>query len=417
MTGSENARLSTNSAPSAATRSKNATDELPSGFLYAGVTCGIKPSGNPDLSLIVSDAPVVAAGVYTRNQIVAAPVVLSRGKTPSDSIRAVVTNSGNANACTGDQGMKDAGEMCTLVAKHVGCHADNVLVMSTGIIGKQLPMDCVRQGIQDAHQQIERTPAAFLRSAEAIRTTDKNLKTEIETIHVGPRQFRIAAMAKGAGMIAPNMATMLASILTDAPLTAEMAQESIHQAARCSFNRVSVDGHTSTNDTLLLLSSGQGTPLDATELRVFQQELTKVAIKLAKQLVADGEGALHVMAIRIDGAVDEAAAEVIARTVAASPLVKTAVTGADPNWGRIVSAAGYADAQICPEKTSLKICDTTIYNEGSPVEFDEAALSAKMKASPEVSIVLCVGGGPGSVEYWASDLTKDYVEFNSEYTT
>ena len=417
MTGSEYARLSMNSDPSAGTQSNDANDELPSGFLYAGVTCGIKPSGSPDLSLSVADTPVVAAGVYTQNQIVAAPVVLSRSKTPSNSIRAVVTNSGNANACTGEQGMKDASEMCHLVAEHLGCRAENVLVMSTGIIGKQLPMDCVRQGIRDAHQQIEPTTAAFLRSAEAIRTTDKNLKTEIATIHVGPRQFRIAAMAKGAGMIAPNMATMLSSILTDAPLTAEMAQESLRQAAHCSFNRVSVDGHTSTNDTLLLLSSGQGTPLNTAELSIFQQELTKVAIKLAKQLVADGEGALHVMAIRIDGAVDEAAAEIIARTVAASPLVKTAVTGADPNWGRIVSAAGYADAQICPEKTSLKICGTTIYHEGTPVKFDEAALSAKMKLSSEVSIVLCVGGGPGTVEYWASDLTTDYVEFNSEYTT
>ena len=417
MTGSENARLSMNTNSSTGTQSNDANNELPSGFLYAGVTCGIKPSGTPDLSLIVAETPVVAAGVYTQNQIVAAPVVLSRGKTPSNSIRAVVTNSGNANACTGEQGKKDASEMCTLVAELVGCHADNVLVMSTGIIGKQLPMDCVRKGIQDAHQQIERSTTAFLSSAEAIRTTDKNLKTQIETIDVGPRQFRIAAMAKGAGMIAPNMATMLCSILTDTPLTAEMAQEALRQAANCSFNRVSVDGHTSTNDTLLLLSSGQGTPLDATELAVFQQELNRVATKLAKQLVADGEGALHVMAIRIDGADDDAAAEVIARTVAASPLVKTAVTGADPNWGRIVSAAGYADAQICPEKTSLKICGTTIYADGSPVDFDEAALSAKMKASPEVSIVLCVGGGPGTVEYWASDLTTDYVEFNSEYTT
>jgi len=196
-----------------------------------------------------------------------------------------------------------------------------------------------------------------------------------------------------------------------------MAQKSLQHAANTSFNRVSVDGHTSTNDTLLLLSSGQGTPLNQAELQIFQQQLTKAAIKLAKQLVADGEGARHVMAIRIEGAADEGAAEVIARTIAASPLVKTAVTGGDPNWGRIVSAAGYANANISPENTSLKICDTTIYRNGSPLGFDEQALSAKMKASSEVSIVLCVGDGPGTVDYWASDLTTDYVEFNSEYTT
>jgi len=417
MTCSENVPPSDQADNPNSTQDRSANDDLPAGFRFAGVTCGIKPSGSPDLSLIVSDGPVVAAGVYTQNQIVAAPVVLSRGRTPSSSIRAVVTNSGNANACTGNQGMQDATEMCELVAELVGCDPEDVLVMSTGIIGKHLPMACLRQGIRDAHTKIEPTMTGFLRSAEAIRTTDKNLKTETEQIQVDARRFRIAAMAKGAGMIAPNMATMLSCVMTDAPLTADMAQKSLQHAANTSFNRVSVDGHTSTNDTLLLLSSGQGTPLNQTELQIFQQQLTKAAIKLAKQLVADGEGARHVMAIRIEGAADEGAAEVIARTIAASPLVKTAVTGGDPNWGRIVSAAGYANANISPENTSLKICDTTIYRNGSPLGFDEQALSAKMKASSEVSIVLCVGDGPGTVDYWASDLTTDYVEFNSEYTT
>ena len=392
-------------------------EALPAGFQYAGVTCGIKPSGKPDLSLIVSDRPVVAAGVYTQNQIVAAPVILSRQRTPAETIRAVVTNSGNANACTGDQGLQDAAAMCQLVADLVGCQPEHVLVMSTGIIGKHLPMDCVRRGIREAYQQITPSLAGFLGSAEAIRTTDKDRKTVTAEIEVGQRQFRVAAMAKGAGMIAPNMATMLACMLTDAPLTADMAQEALRQAAKTSFNRVSVDGHTSTNDTLLLLSSGEGTPLNTNELQIFQQELTKVAIKLAKQLVADGEGARHVMAIRIEGAANEADAETIARTVAASPLVKTAITGADPNWGRIVSAAGYADAEVVPEKTSLQICGITIYHHGAPVPFDEPALSNKMKSSPEVSIVLRVGQGPGTVEYWSSDLTTSYVEFNSEYTT
>jgi glutamate N-acetyltransferase/amino-acid N-acetyltransferase len=417
MTGSENVSPSEKSNSSNLTPDARTQDALPQGFRFAGVTCGIKPSGNPDLSLIISDQPVVAAGVYTQNQVVAAPVVLSRSRTPSDTIRAVVTNSGNANACTGDRGMQDATEMCNLVAERVGCQPENVLVMSTGIIGQHLPMDRVRQGIRDAHQQVEPTLAGFLRSAEAIRTTDKNRKTVTARVEVGERQFRVAAMAKGAGMIAPNMATMLSCMLTDAPLTAEMAQQTLWRAARTSFNRVSVDGHTSTNDTLLLLSSGQGTPLNANELQIFQQELTKLAVILAKQLVADGEGALHVMAIRIEGAADESAAEIIARTVAASPLVKTAVTGSDPNWGRIVSAAGYADAEITPEKTSLQICGTTIYRDGAPVPFDEPALSAKMKASPEVPIVLRVGQGPGTVDYWSSDLTTSYVEFNSEYTT
>lgn len=417
MSGRENVPPTEKSDRCESTQDHDFENTLPAGFRYAGVTCGIKPSGKPDLSLIVSDQPVVAAGVYTQNQIVAAPVVLSRGRTPAATIRAVVTNSGNANACTGDQGMQDATEMCNLVAERVGCQPDQVLVMSTGIIGKHLPMDSVRQGIHSAYTQLNPSLSAFLRSAEAIRTTDKNRKTVTEKIQLGHREFRIAAMAKGAGMIAPNMATMLSCMLTDAPLAVDTAEEMLGSVAKASFNRVSVDGHTSTNDTLLLMSSGKGTPLDADEAATFEQELTKVAIKLAKQLVADGEGALHVMAIRIEGATDEISAETIARTVAASPLVKTAITGSDPNWGRIVSAAGYADAVISPEDTSLQICGTTIYREGAPVPFDESALSAKMKASSEVSIILRVGQGPGIVEYWSSDLTTSYVEFNSEYTT
>ncbi len=417
MSGCENTPKSEKSDSPDLPLDHSAEAALPAGFQYAGVTCGIKPSGKPDLSLIVSDRPVVAAGVYTQNQIVAAPVILSRQRTPAETIRAVVTNSGNANACTGDQGLQDAAAMCQLVADLVGCQPEHVLVMSTGIIGKHLPMDCVRRGIREAYQQITPTVAGFLSSAEAIRTTDKDRKTVTAEIEVGQRQFLVAAMAKGAGMIAPNMATMLACMLTDAPLTTDMAQETLRQAAKTSFNRVSVDGHTSTNDTLLLMSSGEGTPLNTNELQIFQQELTKVAIKLAKQLVADGEGARHVMAIRIEGAANEADAETIARTVAASPLVKTAVTGADPNWGRIVSAAGYADAEVVPEKTSLQICGITIYHHGAPVPFDEPALSNKMKSNPEVSIVLRVGQGPGTVEYWSSDLTTSYVEFNSEYTT
>ena len=398
---------------------RNNTDatDLPTGFRYAGVTCGIKPSGKPDLSLIVSDQPVVTAGVYTRNQVIAAPVVLSQKRTPSASIRAVVTNSGNANACTGDHGMQDAAQMCEQVAELIGCSAKDVLVMSTGIIGKPLPMDCVQRGIGDAYSRLASDHDSFLDSAEAIRTTDKERKTVFHRMDFGDRSFQIAAMAKGAGMIAPNMATMLSVILTDAPLTPEVAQTSLQRATDSSFKRVSVDGHTSTNDTLLLLCSGSGAPLDGQELETFQQELTAAAIVLAKKLVADGEGASHVMAIQVHGAEDEASAELIARTVAASPLVKTAVTGGDPNWGRIVSAAGYAGAAIVSEKITLEICGTTIYSKGSPVHFDESALSKKMKSSAEVAIVLGVGDGPGSVEYWASDLTTDYVEFNSEYTT
>ncbi len=391
--------------------------DLPSGFRFAGVACGIKPSGKPDLSLIVADWPVVAAGVYTQNQIVAAPVILSRSRTPANAVRAVVTNSGNANACTGQQGMADAKEMCHQVASIVGCTDQQVLVMSTGVIGRKLPMDAIQSGIATAGQQLADDFEAFGRCADAIRTTDKDRKTVFRTLSCGKSTYKIAAMAKGAGMIAPNMATMLSVITTDAPLTAAVADQSLKVASSQSFNRVSVDGHTSTNDTLLLLSSGQGPSLSGGELAQFQQQLNDASIELAKMLVADGEGAAHVMAIHVHGAADDPAALEIAKVIAASPLVKTAITGADPNWGRIVSAAGYSQARIKPQATSLRICETLIYKNGAPLAFDAALLSREMKSSPEVAIDLTVGDGTGEALFWSSDLTTQYVTFNSEYTT
>jgi glutamate N-acetyltransferase/amino-acid N-acetyltransferase len=393
------------------------SERLPTGFRFSGVACGIKPSGKPDLSLIVSDSPVVGAGVYTQNQIVAAPVVLSRARTPSTAIRAVVTNSGNANACTGEVGMRDAEEMCRDVAARIGCDPSDVLVMSTGVIGQSLPMDCVRRGIADATANLAEGMDAFASSADAIRTTDKDRKTVCRTIPCGGREISIAAMAKGAGMIAPNMATMLAVILTDAPLSTDTAQAVLSEAADKSFNCVSVDGHTSTNDTLLLLSSGQDESLSDAALETFQRHVNEVSIELAKMLVADGEGATHVMAIRVYGAEDDKSARTIAETVAASPLVKTAITGGDPNWGRIVSAAGYADAKIKPDLVSLRICGQTIYENGAPLPMDEASLSREMKRSEEIAVELSVGDGTGEARFWSSDLTTEYVEFNSLYTT
>lgn len=390
--------------------------QLPDGFRFAGITCGIKASGKSDLSLITTDHPVVAAGVYTQNQVVAAPVLLCRSRTPSATIRAVIGNSGNANACTGEQGMADAKEMCQQVAERLGCDAEDVLVMSTGVIGQLLPMDRLRAGIDEVCECHSPDLASFEAASEAILTTDKDKKVRHRTVRAG-RDIHIAAMAKGAGMIAPNMATMLAVICTDACLTIEDAQRLIQDAASISFNRASVDGHTSTNDTLLLLASGQGEPLAGADLQSLSQAINEVSIELAKELVADGEGAQHVMAIRVTGAHDDKAAETIARTVAASPLVKTAITGGDPNWGRIVSAAGYAEAFLRPEETSLRICGTLIYEHGTPREFDAAALSKTMQGSPEVEIELRVGDGAGAATFWSSDLTVQYVRFNSEYTT
>ena len=390
---------------------------LPKGFRFAGVAAGIKPSGKPDVSLIVADNPAVVAGVYTQNQIVAAPVVLCRQRTPSDTIRAVVTNSGNANACTGDQGMSDANTMCRITAEAIGCDESQVLVMSTGVIGQTLPIEKVGNGIRSAHALLADDDEAFRSSAEAILTTDDASKVAGAVFKSDNQKLRIAAMAKGAGMIAPNMATMLAVVMTDAALRPEDAQRLVSAAASVSFNRVSVDQHASTNDTLLLMAGGAGEPLAGSKLDDFQTQLNEVSIALAKQLVRDGEGATHFMAIQVHGAQDDESADRIARTIGDSPLVKTAMTGNDPNWGRIVSAAGYADAPITPSLVTLKICGETIYQCGRPVPFDAAVLSATMASRVEVEIDLRVGDGPGTATRWASDLTTEYVSFNSEYTT
>ncbi len=390
---------------------------LPIGFRFAGATAKIKASGKPDISLIVTDKPVCGAGVFTQNKIVAAPVVLSRGRTPSSNIRAIITNSGNANACTGEGGDRDAAEMCKHVADKVGCDESSVLVMSTGVIGRPLPMDKVIHGIDLAYEALGSEPSHFIAAADAICTTDAYRKVAASSITIDGKPIRIVAMAKGAGMIAPNMATMLAVIVTDASLTPEDTQKLLVDTADHSFNCISVDGHTSTNDTLLLLSSGTDAPLAGDSLEQFATELRRLAIGLAKQIVADGEGATHVMNMHVVGAVDNASAKRIAKMICESPLVKCAITGGDPNWGRIVSAAGYSGEPLSPELTTLDVCGTTIYENGTPLAFDAAALSAKMKSQMDVQLDLRVGTGPGEATYYASDLTTDYVKFNSEYTT
>lgn len=392
--------------------------DLPDGFRFAGVASGIKPSGKPDVSLIVGDGPLVASGVYTQNQVVAAPVELCRARTPGDCIRAVVTNSGNANACTGAQGDTDATEMCQRVADAISVKQAEVLVMSTGVIGQRLPMDCVNSGIDQAVACLGDRMDDFSAAADAILTTDKARKVAGHAVDLNGREVRVAAMAKGAGMIAPSMATMLAVVMTDAVLDPQQSQRILRHVAANSFNCVSVDGHTSTNDTLLLLSSGNSeVRIDDSNEKVFVEALTELCCNLARELVADGEGATHVMKIRVTGAIDDADAAEIARTVGASPLVKTAITGADPNWGRIVSAAGYAKAKIDPRETSLKLAGTEIYHNGVPTNFDAAKVSEAMKGSQEVELHLIVGSGPGFAQHWASDLTVEYVRFNSEYTT
>ncbi len=406
--------------------------ELPQGFRFAGVSAGIKTRANArDVTLIVSDKACTAAGVYTTNQIVAAPVVLSRTRTPSDRIRGVVVNSGNANACTGTQGMQDAKEMCRLasaaIAKHSASSSDQEsfdesqwIVMSTGIIGRFLPMDKIAYGIDAAAKELAATEQAFLNSVDGIMTTDVGRKIANRKIALpSGKSVSIVGMAKGAGMIGPRMATMLACLITDAPLTSEQAQRLLQQAADKSFNCISVEGHMSTNDTLVMLASKpkEGEALNEEDQSVFFQSLLELSIELAKKIPDDGEGATHLIEISITGASNDADADKLARSVALSNLVKTAITGGDPNWGRIVSALGYAGVPIKPEVVSLHLNGIHLFDRGEPLPFSASQVSQSIKGAKLTQIALVVGYGAGKAMHWTTDLNTEYVRFNSEYTT
>ncbi len=396
------------------------THPVPKGFRLAGVSCGIKSeAGKEDLTLIVCDEVGVAAGVYTQNLVVASSVTQNRAKTPHENFRVVVVNSGNANACTGDQGEKDCSEMARLAAEVVGGVEGQALVMSTGIIGHFLPMEKVRAGIAAAAKQLGTDDNAFNMAVRGITTTDKFLKTASRTIELSGQPVQVTAMAKGAGMIGPNMATMLCNVMTDAKLNANEAQALLTHAVNRSFNCITVEGHTSTSDMVLLLASGAsgvGIASDS-DREILQQAIDEVCIEVARMIPSDGEGATHLVTIDIMGSSSRDDAHRIAKTVAESGLVRTAITGNDPNWGRIVSAAGYAGVAFDPNAVTLRINGTLIYEAGMPVSYDEKAVSESMRENFEVNVELGFGEGDTNLRFWGSDLTCDYVTFNSEYTT
>lgn len=396
------------------------TISIPKGFRYAGVGCGIKTkSETKDVSLIVSDTPAVGVGVYTQNQVVAAPVVNCRAKTPGSEVRAIIVNSGNANACTGVQGENDAASMCMLTAELGGFSPEQTLVMSTGIIGHFLPMPKVEEGIRQCVRRLAESESGFLDAADGILTTDKGRKIASRSFAVDGNEITLSGMAKGAGMIGPNMATMLCCVLTDAKLSVEQADRLLKSAADVSFNNVSVEGHTSTNDTMILLANGQAgdEELTSSNEAVFAEHLNAICIELAKQIPADGEGASHLIEVTVTGADSDADARTLSHAIASSNLVKTAVAGNDPNWGRIVSAAGYAGPRIDMTTLRLNLNGTTLFDHGEPVSFDEKSASESIRDESTVVIELRVGNGSGSCTHWTSDLTVDYVRFNSEYTT
>ena len=396
------------------------SDQLPQGFRAAGVYSGVKRNTSKlDLSLIVSDQPTVAAGVYTQNVVCGAPVELNRQRTPSETIRAVVINSGVANACTGERGMRDALEMAQRTAAACGFAEQDVLVMSTGLIGEHLPMEKISAGIADAATKLADGEQALIDAARGMMTTDTVHKIRSRQFELAGRQVTITGITKGAAMIGPNMATMLAVIMTDAAIDVAAAKSGLKDAVDESFNCISVDGHTSTSDTVLLLANGAagGEVLAGSDLAKFQATLVEVCEDLAQSIPADGEGASHLITVEVHGCESRGDAVTIAKTIADSPLVKTAVAGADPNWGRIVSAAGYAGIAFDPTNVSLLINGMLLYEKGAPVDFDAAAVSESIRADRDTGIVLLLDEGTASARFWTTDLTAEYVRLNADYHT
>jgi glutamate N-acetyltransferase/amino-acid N-acetyltransferase len=388
---------------------------FPRGFRSAGVYCGIKKPGLLDLALIVSETESSVAGMFTTNRACAAPVQWSQQAVAGGKARAIVANSGNANCLTGAQGIRDAQRMAELVAKRLGCIPTQVVVASTGVIGVPLPMTAVESGIAQAFERL--TDDDDRATADAILTTDNASKRASLEIDTPAGAVRIGAIAKGAGMIAPTMATMLAFITTDAAVDPADLQACLARVVNATFNCITVDGDTSTNDMVVALANGaSGVRLTGEAMQPFEQGLYQVCEYLAKRIVKDGEGASRIFEVRVSGAADADAARRIARTIAESQLVKTAVHGGDPNWGRIIAAAGRAGAPIDVSRARLHLQNTLVFENGRPTEYDERALVEAMQTD-EVTIALTLSDGDGKAHFWSSDLTAEYVKINAHYRT
>lgn len=392
---------------------------FPRGFRAALHTCGIKLSGTPDLALLVSDRSASWDAVFTTNVVAAAPVLFGRERLLARKpLRAVLVNSGNANAVTGEQGLADARETAAILEKALGIAEGEALVSSTGVIGHLMPMDKIRQGVPAMPVLLK--PEGGADFARGIMTTDTRPKHAGIEFRVAGGTVRIGGCAKGAGMIHPRMATMLSYITTDAAVHPDLLGKAFRDAVNVSFNRISVDGDTSTNDTCVILANGAnglpeilpGTP----EADQFAQALAMLCSHLAREIVRDGEGATTVVRLDVVGARDAAQAETVARSVCNSPLVKCAIHGRDPNWGRILCAAGYAGAGVTPTSVDLDIQEVPVLVRGTPVDFDAPGLSRKMNGE-EVTIRLDLGQGKEILTFWTCDFSREYIAINADYHT
>ena len=391
--------------------------DLPAGFRYAARAAGIKKSGKPDLAVIVADQPAVCAGTFTTNRVVAAPVILTRERIRSGLCQAILVNSGNANACTGEQGLADARRCAALAAAALGIHEQLVSVCSTGVIGVPLPMGRFEEHIPALAAELDGEGLDAV--ARAIMTTDAFPKVAVRRVAAGGRECRIVGLAKGAGMIHPNMATMLAFVLSDAVLDAATAGTLLGRAVERTFNRITVDRDTSTNDTVLLLASGAaGTPplvADSPAGETFAGALEEVLQELAKMIVRDGEGATKLVRIQVEGAASEADALTVARSVATSALVKTAFFGADANWGRIIAAAGYAGVEIDPDRVRIRFDDVPMVEDGLGLGAEQEVKATAVLKQSEFTVSVDLGLGSGSAWYYTSDLNYEYVRINADY--
>jgi glutamate N-acetyltransferase/amino-acid N-acetyltransferase len=390
---------------------------FPAGFSAGAVYAGVKTPGpgKLDLAILASDRPAVTAGIFTTNAFCAAPVVVTRERVATRRARAVIVNAGNANACTGEQGLADAREMAALAAARIDGSPDEVLVASTGVIGVPLPMDLIRQGAE----AIEFAPDGGSRFAQAIITTDTRTKEAAAEVDIGGHTVRIGGAAKGAGMIHPNMATLLVFVATDAAVEPAFLQDALRRAGADSFNMITVDGDTSTNDTLVVLANGAaGNPVieGGQDGEKFVAALSYVCGEMAKAVVSDGEGATHLIRVDVRGAASDEDARAAARSVVRSPLVKAAVYGNDPNWGRVLCAVGYSGAKVDPDKVDLYVGDVQLVKDGSPVAGSREAAGDVMRQD-EVVFVADLHVGAAAATAWGCDLTEAYVVENSAYTT
>lgn len=388
------------------------------GFTAAGVKAGIKKSGNLDVAVIYTKTQAVVAGTFTQNKVAAAPVYVSKEVVATGTAHAIVANAGCANACTGQQGLDDAHKMAQIAADELGVNADDVIVGSTGVIGVNLPMDKLEAGIKDAIANLSVDGSD--NAGRAIITTDTHSKSVTCEFELSGKTVRMGAIAKGSGMIRPNMATMLCYITTDIAIDQALLQKAVSGCVEKSFNMISVDGDMSTNDMVIVLANGEANNAKITEenadYQIFFDKLMMLCTELAKQIAADGEGASKFLTINVKGAKSFADAKTVGMAIANSPLVKTAFFGEDPNWGRVICAVGYSGADMVPEKTVVKFGGITIFANGTGATYDEKALAHVMKEK-DIVIDIELNMGQEDATVWSCDLSYEYVKINGEYHT